>query len=282
MSRAPARALVGALALALVSACSLVLDTGELTKDFAATAAPDGGNVGLDGGSRVGPSSYRDAVLSDGPVAYFRLGETEAPAKSLVGGFSATATGTPTFGVAGAIAGDADFAFGPAGKGGLTAGNILDFTGTQPFSSEAWVSLTVIDDAYRFVFSKTVFVGGQREAYGLYVVRTDEGDRLVFERWTSGQRRMVSAPAPALDGYHHVATVYDGTALALFIDGVVAGTVPDDRSAAAKPIPFTIGTPPTPDVELQPLLGSIDELAIYDKPLRAERIAAHRNLGLGR
>lgn len=288
MNRALARRIVLGLAAMVSSACSLVLDTDALTKDFGPEAgsssggSPTGDGGELDGGGTRGPSAYRDAVLADAPVAYFRLDETAAPAKSLVGGFTATASGTPSFGVPGALAGDRDLAFDPEGRGGLSAGTVFDFTGTQPFTCEAWISITSIDDRFRFVLSKTIFLAGQRESYALYATRTGDGNRLVFERWTGGQSRIVSVSAPSLGTYHHVAAVYDGGALTLWVDGAAAGTTPDTRSSVAKPVAFTIGTVPAPDVELQPFRGSIDELAVYDKALGGERILAHRDIGLGR
>src|SRR5262249_54433642 len=90
MRRPPARLAMGALLIVAGVGCTLIagVDDVELRAD---AGAMSGGAAATGGASQGGPTSasgmggaagaagckstYRDAVLSDGPIAYWRLGE---------------------------------------------------------------------------------------------------------------------------------------------------------------------------------------------------------------
>jgi len=266
---------VAALVSGTLAGCFLILDVSELTR-----TPPDAGEVDADGGAEAGAPGYRDIVIADAPAAYFRLGEDGGPARSEVGDFVGMPVGAPLFGMPGAIVGDADRAFGPSGRGGLDLGLVFDFVGTSPFSFEQWVSISEIDTLYRSVFTKSIGEGATREAYGAYVVMNDDGPSFVFERFIGGRSRLVTVQAPSLGTYHHVVTVFDGASLAVWIDGAERGRTADTRSAVPKATSLLVGTPVVGD-DLQPLLGTIDEFAVYTYPLSPERVIAHFLAGRG-
>src|SRR4051812_23375673 len=73
-------------------------------------------------------SAYRNVIMSDGPVAYYRLGDTGATAKDETGAHPGTVIGTISHGP-GAIAGDSDGAFVGTGGGWIDISQIFPFTG---------------------------------------------------------------------------------------------------------------------------------------------------------
>ncbi|MBL8943232.1 MAG: LamG domain-containing protein, partial [Myxococcales bacterium] len=84
----------------------------------------------------------------------------------------------------------------------------------------------------------------------------------------------VSAPfAPGPDAWTHVAGTFDGTALRLYVDGVMVG------EAEAPPpyfsaIEWTIGAGIDMGVPGTHFAGAIDELRLYRGALTPEEIAA--------
>src|SRR5262245_49942091 len=129
-------------------ACWLVASTAELRP---AARAPDADGPG--GGGR----SYRDEVLADRPVAYWRLGEAQGSTANDETGAAHVGiyTGAVDLAVPGAIAGDPDRAARLGIDGGFVSmGNVFDFAGVVSFTLEAWVQPDVIDDGYRRVTAK--------------------------------------------------------------------------------------------------------------------------------
>lgn len=121
----------------------------RISKAAAAVAIVGVGLLVLGDGTRTAVApTYRDAVLADAPVGYWRLGETSGPAadesSSAVAG---TYQGGVVRGVAGALSGDPDAAARFDGVDDLVSmgdppSGVLDF-GTGDFTAEAWIKTTV-------------------------------------------------------------------------------------------------------------------------------------------
>ena len=87
---------------------------------------------------------------------------------------------------------------------------------------------------------------------------------------------IVESTRTITDGlWHHIVAVKNGTAVALYIDGVnVTGTVTNQTLTNATSSTLRLGT----DSTLY-LNGSLDEVAIYNTALSPQRIAAHFTAG---
>jgi hypothetical protein len=278
----------------MLGACSFGIDlprffepAGPQTKSDASVdvdaAAPADATLGFDVGATkdVGgsPLTYRDAILADKPRAFFRFGESapsmlarDETGNSNEGDYE---PGT-VLGAAGAIALDPNTAANFSG-GGLRAPARLDFSGRAQFSLEAWANVAITDNSYRKIFSKGSLFASGREQIAIYL---QEPDGLVFERYVGGFAINVSTLAPTKNVWHHIVATYGGSISTLYVDGVSAGAVTDTRSQLAKTTPLYIGEE---GAEGQfSWLGTLDEVAVYDRALVAADVARHFAIGRGR
>lgn len=272
-------------ALGLVTGCGLFVDLGGFSGDEPTPSGGDGGSIAAeagpadtgapvaDGGSGdAGPpqSAYREAVLADKPVAYWPMGDESGSlvAKDIVGGKNATLTGNATFGVPGvagtAISIDDRSAY-------LEVGDVFDFPGKQPFTIEVW-GLPTVDDTYTNIGAKRANGSG----WVLYFRNTGT---VQFEQYwpnSSGrvgfseQSRTFTTPA-------HVVVTYDGSKLAMYYDNVKLPKTYQDDADGGGPIHLA-----TPLYWAPGYHGLLDEIAIYDHALPADRVSAHFKAGTTR
>jgi hypothetical protein len=217
--------------------------------------------------------TYRDTILTDTPLAYWRFGEaTGTIAGDENGNGNAATLGTGvTWGAMGALLNDPNTAIHLGGTQGLIAGNTFDFPGNAPYSLEAWVNPDMaLDGKYRHLFVKddTTQPTG-REEYGVYL---QVNDGLAFERYVTGTARKAFAPAPPINQWSYVVATYDGTQLSLYVNGAVVQRTPDTRPQASKNASEYLGCKSFNYVSV---LGSLDEFAIYDHALTDAQVAAH-------
>ena len=276
MRWAAALLLVGAL----VSACSLLVDTSGLAEpggvdvpSSEAGAPADGGLADATDARQVADSetgagsAYRDSVLSDRPLAYWPFDDaTGSPgAVDLVSGKTSFGTGTITFGGAGA----AGTSLTVDGGGAVVVGDLFDFAGAAAYSLEAWIKPDVAGGEFYDFFSKR---SGPQNGYVFYVRKNADGTTTAqFEHLSASGARGASRLLK-LRSWQHVVVTFDPAAgIRLYVDGLSSpgysdvGAAPQDST-----VPLQLGGG---------LLGSLDEVAIYDRALTPERIAAHSALG---
>jgi len=247
--------------------CDLATNTCMLGD---AASAPDATDALADA-----RESYRDVVLSDHPVAYWRLGDIDPIARDEIGSNDGAYSGACTQGAAGAIAGDMNTAVtfdGSTCKVTLPAA--FPFGGTTPYSVEAWVSTTANAQFQMIFCEETRNATNPIDGYGLLVTPTTASGGFELEREIS--MAAIKTPIePAANGYQHVVATYDGSDVALYVNGAFIGQSADTRTAAAITQLPIIGA----SVAGNPFTGTLDEIALYDTALSASRIAAHYAAG---
>lgn len=241
------------------------------------------GDVGADvttdvvggGDGEAGTLSYAETVLSDGPIAYWRLDDTTtATAKDSSGnGYDGTYQGNVVLGVQGAIANDTDTAVQFDGSSAEMVANVpgsFEFAGNLPYSIEVWAMPTASPGGMGIV-GKSAYTSGTGYS-GWYVAYNSSG---YLDNWRNNDE--TGNPGPAPGAFIHVVATYDGTTLALYVNGQ-----PFSTSASAAALPTT-GAPLTAGsvANWGMFTGVLDEIAIYDKVLPAARIAAHYARGIG-
>jgi hypothetical protein len=269
------------VAVLATCACSLVSLDG-LTGGFVpvGTGRDAGSDSGVDS-SLPPPSAYAQVVLADDPVAYWRLDESSgATARDFSGhGNDATYIGGVQLGTPGAIANDPDTAATFDGATGyLDAGDNFAFAGTQAFSVEAWVrSLSM--QGYGGIFSREDTSGGPPSEGYLGFVSPGDGvygfQRLDGNNLTSDSSMSLASTTH----YDHVVATYDGNVMTLYVNGVAESTQPSAFSIAGATHHFVVGAEVGGAEDF--FAGVLDEVAVYEHALSANRVSAHYLVGTG-
>jgi signal peptidase len=222
------------------------------------------------GGTCVARLRYRDEVLADQPLSYWRLGER---AGTIAADERGTAPGTYSsagvvLGQAGAI-GDGDDAvrFSSPSSANVTIGPTYGFAGNAPFSVEGWLRPASFNHtAGNEVFSHFDHVNG-------YKVDVSAGVTLF--RFGDGNNDQIAYATPLpMDVFSHVVVTYDGSMARVFLNGgeVASGASARAVGAIDAAAPFRLGAFSQGGSGYD---GLLDEAAVYDRALPAPRIQAH-------
>jgi hypothetical protein len=244
-------------------------------------------------------ADYSDGVLAKGPVAYWRLGETEGPVAvdQTANAYNGTYFGNPTFGQDGAIHDDPDTAIGCNGGDYVEIPDSMDFS--QPTSGygltvEVWMRPDVLEfpgessDPHVHWLGKGV--ANQREwALRFYSQNSTRPNRISAYLFNPAGREGAGAhfqdELVAGEWIHVVACYEPGDKDTLPLAGV--HIYKNGVHRQGPPSPGTLYSNPLFNVEpahgSSPLrlgtrdlrsffLGGLDEVAIYPRVLSAEEI----------
>jgi hypothetical protein len=208
-------------------------------------------------------SPYTDAVGGSAPWGWWRLGEASGPTVAdQVGLTPGTWSGTVSYGLGGALDGDADTAISIAGGSGLSLGT--GFSPAAAFTIEAWVNLNSRTST-RYLLSK----GSSSAGFHLLTVSAVPNLRIS----TTGGTFTVTSPTALPTGtWHHLAGTYDGAVMTLYVDGAAVASRALTGTVRASALPLTGGRYSSGGSGLN---GRLDELAVYDRALSALEIAGH-------
>lgn len=217
--------------------------------------------------------AYAAAVITDHPIAYYRFDEPAGPtALDSIGTANGDYQGNFVFGAPGAMGGSYAVTFDNSTTR-IDFGDVFAFGGITPYTFELWVHPTIIDDSVRFLISRETDTTPDN-GYQLYF----NAGFMTFSRTIDDSEMGYVGPTNTSDlmttGWTHVVVTYDGTLPMMFINGAFAWCNQGGASAINTGAGhFVIGDKAA--AQFYKLAGSIDELAIYDYPLDADRIAAH-------
>jgi hypothetical protein len=217
-------------------------------------------------------STYSDIVLSLGPVAYWRLGETSGnTAVDVTGAHSGAYQNSVTLGATGAIGGDTNTA---ASFGG---GN-NDRVQVSPFDvNGSGITILAWINAESFGNDSIVSKGtgaGNNATYWMLGINGDSRIRARVKINGNSRQLMTNISAMSPDTWYFVAMTYDGTTMRVYLDGVEvnsrswSGTVSTNSSVAVG-----LGNQPS-GAGNRAFDGELDELAVFDKALTPAEIAA--------
>lgn len=214
--------------------------------------------------------SYSAEVLADAPLVYLRLGEASGTvaADSSGNGRHGTYVATPTLGVAGLLAGDADTA--------------VTFDGATEYVSVPNHASFAVDTA---TFEKMIQTTDSTASLVSHTgsANADKGCQLaiaggkvtfsVFDAGGTGYSA-VSAASVNDGAVHHAAGSFDGTWIRVYVDGVLDGaTAHTQATLPHSSQPILVGARPNGPTSF--FAGTGDEAAVYGTALPPGRIAAH-------
>lgn len=243
----------------------------------ASTTEASTGRVDSDTGT-VSVSTYASEVLSDEPLAYWRMDdapEANELAPHLYDEVSMKTLGTRE----GTVSARAPGALGDAGAtafrfdGGYLKIAVDDdafsFRDKATFTLELWVLRLRQDIKFAHLVTKQYRPPAAKYGYAIYLYN----DSINFERVVNGIDAKVSASFPVAPTFRHVAAVFDGSSLRLYIDGEDVGFTNVDGGLTTTVAPFLLGTEQVGSEDV--FHGSLDEVAIYKHALAPKRIRAH-------
>lgn len=226
-------------------------------------------------------TSYESVVLDDGPVAYWRLGETAGTAAvdRTGNGHTGTYVGTYTLAATGVMDdGLGDTALdtsGVTGSGMLGADwGDLEFAGTLPYSVECWINADTLTAGSHILVQKAS--AGNAQGWELIV----QGGASPFAQFTFQDATAqvdTAAGSVSVGVDHHVVATFDGTTVSIYIDGALGSAEAAAGSMTGTAVAVSIGYDSVgAGFEFD---GRLDEVAIYDRALTAAEVAEHYTVG---
>jgi hypothetical protein len=237
-----------------------------------------GGSGGTGGGAGAGPgecdsgshASYQMAIMADQPIGYWRLGEANGAATAaneVAGTLAGSYEGLVTFGATGAVAGDTAVSFdGVVGKA-VFLGD--DHNMTADFSIEAWALASAINEGARH----TLVSKGVAAMSGGYRLEIDATGHISFTVSDATNEQILTGRVFAIGSFAHVVVVVEGGLACLYIDGDKEQCNSSMVVAPQSAAPSLIGA--FGDNRNVNFVGTLDEVAIYDRALSWGCIVAH-------
>ena len=244
-------------------------------------------SLGIVASSRVrGAGAYAAAVMSDGPIAYWRMEETSGTnVVDHVGSYNGTITGG-TLGVSGAVGKGFTFDGVDDHLAGTTLGSFGSNIGTLGFTFEFWIKTTTTARKVIFGFFNDGFNTGIQ-----VVTNTNAAGSALLSNSTHFQIRQEGAnqslgafsSAAVYDGaWHHVVLVRPSGSAPIhvaYVDGVAVTTTmhtnQSGSSFANLAYPLRIGARSNRATVDEFFAGSLDEFAVYSKALGSTAVIDH-------
>lgn len=231
-------------------------------------------------GAATPRTAYADAVLEEGPVAYWPLGETSGTTARDEAGVDDLVLSGATRGVPGAPGTGAGARL--PGSGSVPGASTTARRGPDQLSLEAWVRTSSTRGG------KIIGAGSSRTgastSYDRHLYLTDDG-RVVLGANPGARRTVESAPGFNDGRWHHVVGTLGSGGMALHVDGARvasrADTTYGERTTGYWRVggDTLAGWPRTPSSTA--LAADVDDVAVYPVVLDAATIARHHALGSG-
>ncbi len=149
----------------------------------------------------------------------------------------------------------------------------------QAVSLAAWVRSDLLTNCSARdcrIFSKATGLSTQDHYLMLSTIRSSASTRLRFRLKTNGDTDTLIANTGTLQNgeWAHVAAVYDGTQMQVYVDGAPVGSMAKSGTIDINPLVATwIGGNP-PDPTSKPWPGAIDEVRLYNRGLSGTEVEA--------
>ncbi len=228
-------------------------------------------------------AAYRDEVSADQPVGYWRLGDAAdatiaTNSGSLGSGGDGMLVNGVSLGVPGALASDTDTS---AYLDGLQSKIEVPYApelNPSVFTIEAWAMVTSDSSGYRSPLASRD--DSPQKGFIFYADPNFE-----WQFWTGTGEQVgwdvVGGATAQADLWDHLVGTFDGTNKLFYVNGVLVGA---DQSRvtpnAARVLRIGASATEGPVGDFF-FVGGIDEVAVYNKVLGADRVVAHFKAGSG-
>lgn len=259
---------------------------------WARTAVPVALACAAAGNISTEAASYRDTILADNPVAYYRLEEA-------VG--EVTAVDSSSSGAFPGIYYSSDGVFPILEQAGIDVNSVYfrtykDEGGTLlysyvevpyaaelnpqgPFTAEAWVRSMSLPPEGEYRSPVGNFGGWVTDSPGWFFYQTPQsvGSSSAWVWVMKGGGIWIQSGPVTKYEWYHLAAAYDGSAVSFYVNGQLIGTSAVPGYVASTTTSTYIGAGPQ---GAWPFDGQIDEVAIYGGVLTVDQIRNHYEVGL--
>jgi hypothetical protein len=264
----------------VLAACSPSYGTAdEVTPDAGSSDASTNQDAGSVTDTGAGPTStssasYRQAVLEDTPIAFWRFSEkADSPVLASEIGSHALlpAAAKPLFGESGLFSG-AGGAIGFDGtKGQRVVSATVPFAAPAGVAVEAWIRLTIPPD------SLGRGIVGQSDGNDSFILFLFQAE-IYFEVRLGATRHYVANGLSVNEWHHIVAQTNSMTGVEMSIDGVRSTAAISNGTTPLAAQDFFVGAEKDSTDPIGPD-ARVAEVALYDHVLTPERITQHYLLG---
>jgi hypothetical protein len=214
--------------------------------------------------------SYSAEVLADSPVGYWRMADSSGTTMAATVGTNGTYSNSPTLGSTGLLVGDSNTAvtFASASSQFSTIPDDGSVDNLSALTVEAWIKPSTVTGI-------TYIVNRDGSSLRCWMFRINAG-KLEFIKVAGGTVTVTSSSSLSTGTVYHVAAVYNGTDIRLYINGSLDGT-PGSASGTLGNVlrDLEIGVRSAAGY----YNGVMDEVAVYASGLSSTRIAAHYTAG---
>jgi len=219
-------------------------------------------------------ATYLSAVMADGPMAYWRLGESSGTTEAkdeINNAHPGEYLNNVVLGEPGAIIPDSNTAARFNGSDQRAEIPYAQDLNTPPLTIEVWANVAGNAGSYRSPFTSRA--DAPQRGMILYAAANDR-----WEFWNgqaAGGWDVLSGPPVALGAWAHLVAIHDGTNKTFYVNGVLIGSkanelLPNDESITR----IGAGATENPNGNYF-FAGVIDEVAVYHKVLSQDRILTH-------
>lgn len=222
----------------------------------------------------LGKTGYYHSVVSDGAVAYWRLGEASGTtAAEELNSITGTYTGSPTLGETGALGNDADTAVtfdGSTQYVSTGSSAALPVANTAAITVAAWMKWTATGTVKTALAIRAT--GANTDSAIIIANFASAGDICVYHN--TGQYVNVTGLGLNDGAWHHVVGVITTTTTSVYVDGELKGSGSTTRSSATDACSAYIGADYNGSY-LQHFPGTIDDVTVWDVALTESQIRDH-------
>ena len=194
--------------------------------------------------------------------------EAEGNANDMISGCNGTWNGASSY-----VGGEVGNAFSFSGQSDVSVADAPALNPTSAITVECWMKRDAVVGSYDPVVKKAGAGAGTVGGYGLEF----NGNKILFWVHNGAWRSSVGAPI-ALGQWYHVAGVYSGTQLSLYVNGQLVGTpVSTSGNIVASSNPLRFGNDPSNPTRF--FNGKVDEVSVYNRALTGTEIQSIYNAG---
>ncbi len=226
---------------------------------------------------QAGKSNYAGTATTNGPTAYWRLGETSGTtaADASPNAHPGTFTGGFTLNVTGTLTSDTNKAVTFNGTTGYVNAGDLSVGESPTFTAEGWVKTTTTANA-PWIVSEASTTSNNPLA-GISLDSTGTKARFFVRDNFNTDATIIGAKTVNDGAWHHIVGVRNGNSFKLYVDGQPDGT------ATANLSTISLNTSDLGALKRASLgnflAGTIDEAALYPTALDAATIGRHYRNG---